>query len=161
MTSFRHSERFETPSFASRLNSEAVEMYFTSDPLAFVNERFISGIGRSAERANRFRGRFRRWPNLLAASYVEVAHRFGLAGRIFQDFSALIQGLAPPYQDKISFWHGTPHGYLPFGGHSFTRTQRVLRMISPVQKPRHLDRRPALETVALATAASGLTEIAP
>jgi hypothetical protein len=34
-------------------------------------------------------------------------------------------------------------------------------MISPVQKPWHLDRRAALETVALATAAIGLIEIAP
>jgi hypothetical protein len=34
-------------------------------------------------------------------------------------------------------------------------------MINPVQKPWHLDRQAALETVSLATAASGLTEIAP
>jgi hypothetical protein len=27
------------------LNSEAAEMYFTSDPLAFMNERFINEIG--------------------------------------------------------------------------------------------------------------------
>jgi hypothetical protein len=27
------------------LNSEAAEMYFTSDPLAFMNERFTNEIG--------------------------------------------------------------------------------------------------------------------
>jgi hypothetical protein len=28
----------------TQLNREAVEVYFTSDPLAFMNARFISGI---------------------------------------------------------------------------------------------------------------------
>jgi hypothetical protein len=28
-----------------QLNSEAVETYFTSDPLAFMKERFIRGVG--------------------------------------------------------------------------------------------------------------------
>jgi hypothetical protein len=43
MSSFRPSERFEQlPVHA--INREAVEVYFTSDPLAFMNARFISGI---------------------------------------------------------------------------------------------------------------------
>ena len=37
----------------------------------------------------------------------------------------------------------------------------MVRMISPVQKPRHLERRATSEIVALATADSSLTEIAP
>ena len=61
----------------------------------------------------------------------------------------------------MSFWHGTPHGRLPFSGHSSTRTRGMVRMISPVQKPWHLERRASSEIVALATADSSLTEIAP
>jgi hypothetical protein len=46
----RHRQRgdglFHQAQFATlQLNSEAVEMYFTSDPLAFMKERFISRIG--------------------------------------------------------------------------------------------------------------------
>jgi hypothetical protein len=49
MNSFRHSER--SSNFAcTQLDSEAVKMYFTSDPLAFMKERFISGCGKIAVR---------------------------------------------------------------------------------------------------------------
>ena len=48
---------FHQAQFATLLlNSEAAEMYFTSDPLAFMKERFISGIG-TIRRAGKSEGR--------------------------------------------------------------------------------------------------------
>jgi hypothetical protein len=83
-------------------------MYFTSDPLAFMNERFISGIGRSAERGR--------------ASLLRRTLRSPTALDFRAEFFRIIQHcfkeLLRPTRIKCRFWRSTPHGYIPFGGHA-------------------------------------------
>jgi hypothetical protein len=80
----RHRQRgdglFHQAQFATlQLNSETVEMYFTSDPLAFMKERFISRIG-----------------TIRRAAIAAICRRLAVDARLLRNAGRTRRGPKPP-----------------------------------------------------------------